>query len=103
MPAELPDDPRLRRPLPPGESKPSGSPWSIVLALLATSMICVALFFLTGGFFGLVIVIGGLAFGFAALHYLVWGWWLGKVIQHDVEAEEKEADDQRRNGQPHRE
>jgi hypothetical protein len=89
------DDPRLRRPLPPAQGKSSSSPLSIILAFGATAFICVGLFFLTSGFFGVVMVIGGLAFGFAALHYLVWGWWLGKVIQHDVEAEEQEEDERR--------
>ena len=30
----------------------------------------------------------GGVFGLAALHYVVWGWWLGRMIRRDVEAEE---------------
>jgi hypothetical protein len=61
-----------------------------MMALAVTFLICVALFFLTSGFFGLVLVMGGGIFAFAALHYVVWGWWLGNVIRADVAEEEAE-------------
>jgi hypothetical protein len=83
------------RPPPPEEAKPATSPLSILLALGVLALICIVLFFLTGGFFGLVLAIGGVAFGFAALHYLVWGWWLGALIRRDVEDEEEEAERKR--------
>ena len=62
----------------------------IVLAGLLLVVICAALFFLTLGSFGIVIVIGLVVFGIAAMHYFIWGWWLGKMIREDVEAEERE-------------
>lgn len=40
---------------------------------------------------GLVLLLAGLA----ALHYVVWGWWLGNVIRAEVEADEKEEAERR--------
>ena len=53
--------------------------------------VCVVLIFLTVGFFGSILVMAGGLFGFAALHYLVWGWWLSKFIRDEVAAEDEEA------------
>jgi hypothetical protein len=82
-----------QRPPPPEQSRPKSSPLSILLALGVLALACVVLFFLTGGFFGLVMVIAGVAFAFAALHYLVWGWWLGALIRRDAEEEDDESRD----------
>jgi hypothetical protein len=38
-----------------------------------------------------VLVIGGLIFLATAFHYVVWGWWLGKMIEREA-AEEEELD-----------
>jgi protein-S-isoprenylcysteine O-methyltransferase Ste14 len=78
-----------QRPEPPSE-KPRSSLLPITLAVLLLVIICAALFFPTLGSFGIVLVIGCVVFGIAAMHYLLWGWWLGKMIRDDVEAEERE-------------
>ena len=43
-------------------------------------MILTALVMLTGGYLGLVILVGGGVFAMAGFHYLVWGWWLSKRL-----------------------
>jgi hypothetical protein len=44
-----------------------------------------ALFVLSLGQLLPVLVIGGFIFLVTAFHYLVWGWWLGKMIQQEAE------------------
>ncbi len=39
----------------------------------------------------LVFVIGGVI---ALFHYIVWGWWLGRTIREEVEAEERKTRDE---------
>jgi hypothetical protein len=36
------------------------------------------------GYMGPVIVVAGI-FGFAAFHYLVWGWWLSNSIRRNAD------------------
>lgn len=75
---------------PPIDTAPARSSFlPIVLALGVLGLVCVGLFFLTGGFFGIVLIIGGGVFALAAVHYLVWGWWLSGIIREDVAAEEQ--------------
>jgi hypothetical protein len=38
-----------------------------------------------------VLVIGGLIFLVTGFHYLVWGWWLGPMIQREAEEDEASA------------
>ena len=38
-----------------------------------------------------VLVIGGLFFAVTLFHYLVWGWWLGGIIQAEAEADQDEG------------
>lgn len=68
-----------------------GSWLSVLLACGAGVLICVALVFLTLGHFGPVVLIGAAVFAFGAFHYVVWGWWLGRIIRREVEAEEEDA------------
>jgi hypothetical protein len=42
-------------------------------------------------------VVGLLALGFAAFHYLIWGWWLGGVIRREV-AEDEDSEKNRDDG-----
>ena len=80
------EPPELRRPdLPP----PRRSVLSILLAFVLLGLASAVLFFLTLGSFGQVIAIGGIILLVIGFHYLVWGWWLGKIIQ----AEEQEMDE----------
>lgn len=69
----------------PEASKPRGSWMAIILVLLVAICAVVGLMFLTLGYFVLVLIIGAGVFGFAAFHYLVWGWWLTKVIREEEE------------------
>jgi len=83
------DQAELRRPDP--AKHPRRSCLSIVLALFLFGGASAVLFFLTLGSFGLVIAIGGGIFLLIGFHYVVWGWWLGKVIHS--EERENERDD----------
>ena len=76
----------LRRPELP---KPRRSMLSILLAFALLVVTSVVLSFLTLGSFGPVIAIGGIIFLVIGFHYVIWGWWLGKIIQD----EERELDD----------
>jgi len=81
--------------MPPPAPPPARSPWvSIVLASVVGLFLFAALLLLTGG----AAIVGVLAFGFAAVHYLVWGWWLGGIIRREVE--EDDADSAEQNGNP---
>ncbi len=64
---------------------------AIFLALAAFAGAYVALVFLSLGFLAPLVVIGGLVFLFTAFHYLVWGWWLGRVVR---QARENDGDDE---------
>jgi hypothetical protein len=66
-----------------------GSYLSIMLAGLLAAAVFLALFFLTLGAVGPLVVIGAGVFALAAFHYVVWGWWLSRLIQRDVEEEEQ--------------
>ena len=82
------EPPELRRPdLPP----PRRSVLSILLAFVLLGLASAVLFFLTLGSFGQVIVIGGIILLVIGFHYLVWGWWLGRVIREEESDEEKES------------
>jgi hypothetical protein len=78
--AELPP-----RPAPP---PPRGSWLSIVLTGFVLMLAAIVLFVLSLGQLLPILVIGGLIFLATAFHYLVWGWWLGKMIQREAEEEE---------------
>ena len=80
----------------PDRSNPRPTPraW---LSILLAGVIGLAL---TTGLFVLMLQVGGplaiaavLVFGLggviALFHYLVWGWWLGRTIREEVEAEER--------------
>ena len=75
---------------PPAPPEPKrGSSW---LAILLTSMggvvVIAVLLFLTQGVLGGVLVIGGIVFALTAFHYLVWGWWLEKLIRQADDGDE---------------
>jgi hypothetical protein len=77
------------RPERPDTKQPAGSSWlSIQLALILLSVLSVGFFLLTGGMFAWVFAVGGVFFVMTVLHYLVWGWWLGKMIRDEADEEE---------------
>jgi hypothetical protein len=71
-----------------------GSWLSILLAAIAGLVVCAGLFLLMLQFGGPLAVVAVLVFGLggviALFHYLVWGWWLGRTIREEVEAEERD-------------
>jgi hypothetical protein len=74
------------------EPKPKAGWLPLLLAAGVGIMILTALVMLTGGFLGLVIVVGGGVFALAGFHYLVWGWWLSdKLYREEAEAERRAA------------
>jgi hypothetical protein len=81
------------------QEKARGSFLAIILAGSLGLAAVTGLVFITLGLFGPVLAIAGVIFGFAALHYVVWGWWLPRMIREEDEAErdaEARRDEQRR-------
>jgi hypothetical protein len=77
-----------RPPTPSPDDKPRRSNWLTVLlafVLAIGGLVSLMVMPLVG--YAPVIILA--VFGFAALHYFVWGWWLSKIIR------EEEADDER--------
>lgn len=76
-------------PFPPPEDPPQGTSWlSIFLATMLVLGSVGALFFLTNGMLGGVIVVGGVVFAITALHYFVWGRWLERLIRDSQDPED---------------
>ena len=88
---------RPQRPSPPAPAQ--GNWLGLLLALGAGLIIFVALAFLTGGFLALVVVVAGGVFALAALHYLVWGWWLSKLLYEEEAAENARREQDALDGQ----
>lgn len=79
-------------PLPPRpEESPRGTSWlSIFLATVLGLLALAALFFVTNGVLGGVIVVGCVVFAITAFHYFVWGRWLEKTIRESENLDEQE-------------
>jgi hypothetical protein len=74
---------------------PKPGAWiSILLAGVVAFALCAGLFLLMLQFGGPLAVVAVLVFGLggviALFHYVIWGWWLGRTIREEVEAEERE-------------
>ncbi|HUS38767.1 MAG: hypothetical protein WBF93_00900 [Pirellulales bacterium] len=89
-----------RMPTPPvattGTSQPRPQPhrwggriFSLAIGLLGLSVLA-GLLFLGTLFNPAVLLIAGGVFAFGAVHYLIWGWWLGYALQQQALAEQKE-------------
>ncbi|HET6880644.1 MAG TPA: hypothetical protein VFI31_10845 [Pirellulales bacterium] len=63
---------------------------AVVMALGLALLVFAALFVLTSGAIAPAAVAGGIIFGVAAFHYVVWGWWLSGIIRQQVEDEEQQ-------------
>jgi hypothetical protein len=81
----LPPKPEFPSP----DNKPRGSWLAILLTGGVTMMVVVALTFLTLGYFGPVIVVAAVMAGVVTFHYVVWGWWLEKVLRQAAEEEQR--------------
>jgi hypothetical protein len=66
-----------------------GSIFSLAIVLLGLSVLA-GLLFLGTLFNPAVLLIAGGVFAFGAVHYLIWGWWLGYAVQRQALAEQKE-------------
>lgn len=68
--------------------RPKGSLFPVLVVVGFGLAMTIGLVALTGaaGLF-VVLALAGV-FGFAALHYVLWGWWLAKRIREEQQAEE---------------
>jgi len=74
-----------QRPERPDPSPPQGSSvLSIIFMGSLALFVLVGLVLLTIVFNGAIFVLAGI-FLFAAFHYLIWGWWLSKMIRREDE------------------
>ena len=74
---------------PPPPEKPRTSVVTLLLAGVLAAMVFTALYFLTIGLFGPVLMVGLLVFGMGALQYVVWGWWVAHVLAEDAGDDEE--------------
>jgi hypothetical protein len=75
--------------------RPTPGAWlSILLAGVIGLALTTGLFVLMLQFGGPLAVVAVLVFGLggviALFHYLIWGWWLGRTIREEVEAQERQ-------------
>lgn len=76
------------KPPPPPQEK-SGTWLGFVLSLLLLGGVIAGLSFLSlGSFLGVVILALVVLPALVLFHYLLWGWWLGRLIQQQAEEEE---------------
>jgi hypothetical protein len=66
----------------------------VLLALVLAGLVFAGLFLLTGGGVLPAALAAGAIFGVAALHYILWGWWLSGIIHQQVEEEERNGPEQ---------
>ena len=62
---------------------------SSISAFLGLSFLCVLVFVCSGGNLGVIALVIGI-FLFVLLHYVLWGWWLGKAIRRQVQQEQSD-------------
>lgn len=62
----------------------------ILLALGLGLLVFAVLFVLTSGAILPAAIAAGVIFGVAALHYVIWGWWLSGYIRRQVDEEQRE-------------
>lgn len=75
-------------PEPPQPATPRRSVWPLVFAAILAMFASGVLLLLTLGMFGLMLAVAAMVFLFVAMHYIVWGRWLGDAIRRDVAEEE---------------
>lgn len=74
--------------LPTEPPKPRASCFPILLALGLALLVFAVLYVFTSGKIKYAAAAAGVIFGVAALHYVVWGWWLSGYIRRQVEEEQ---------------
>lgn len=82
--------PRPERPnLPPPEAKPRRSNWiTILLAFIMAIGGLVSLMIMPLVGYAPVIILA--VFGFIALHYFTWGWWLSNMVREEEASEDEQ-------------
>lgn len=86
----MPDARPSPQPSEPTSRGPRGC-FSVVLASGLALFVFAVLFMLSGGAVAPAVVAAGAIFGVAALHYVIWGWWLSGIIRQQVEDEEQRS------------
>jgi hypothetical protein len=77
----------------PPERRGRGPFASTLSAIVAVVILCGGVLLCSFGNLMWPVIIAGAIFGLAALHYLIWGWWLSKAIHRQVEEEERSPKD----------
>jgi len=81
----------------PDEAPPRGSLVGLVLGLgfglFMAGLLSTALILTLGSLGIAIVLVVTTMIGFGALHYLLWGWWLGDMIRRDVAEEEAAAEE----------
>lgn len=78
---------------PPASTPQKRGGWLGIFCVAAVSLVVyLVLAFLTLNLFGPVLLVGGVLVLVVLFHYVVWGWWLSRVIRQ-VEGEEDDAAD----------
>jgi hypothetical protein len=79
---------------PPPERRPAGGSLLPVMLVLGPVLILIVGVVAFTGLAGLLMVaVIACVPAFMVLHYLLWGYWLGKNIRDEEEAQQNEADD----------
>ena len=77
----LPEKPPLQ------QSRPAG--WTTIASASGAMVVITLLLMLLPGMIGIAIAIGmWMLLGLLLFHYLIWGWWLRKIIQPDEPTED---------------
>lgn len=77
--------------MPPDEpTENRSSLFSTVMTLAVIVLLIAVIYGLSMGTAGPALAIAAAVFALGALHYVVWGWWMGGMIREDVEAEERD-------------
>jgi hypothetical protein len=80
--------------MPPDTPAPKRSSFLSTVVILALTVLLIAgIYGLSLGTAGPALIIVAVVFALGALHYLIWGWWMGRMIRDDVEAEERESEE----------
>lgn len=75
---------------PPDETPPRRGNWlGIFLVGMVGFAIYLVLSFLTLNFMGPVLLVVGVLILIVLFHYVVWGWWLGRLIRQAEDDEEE--------------
>jgi hypothetical protein len=84
------DRPELVRPEP-SAPRPQGSMLPVLFVGLVVVLALGTLLFLTQGWVRGILLIVAAVICLPLFHYLTWGWWLGKLLNSQAEADDAES------------